>query len=100
METKTPKLRRDDAKRFIRQIKEYLETKFGLEPKCECRLGDYRWCPKADLFVEFKGVKLFIEVEGCQPHPDTNVTKYWYWIEKTKVKGKIVLIHVFGHEFY
>jgi len=94
------KFRRDDAKRFIQRIKTYLETEYHLKPKCECLLGTNRWRSKADIFVELKGVKLFIEVEGSQPHPDTNVAKYWYWIDQTKPKGKVVLIHVFGHEFY
>lgn len=94
------KLRRDDAKRFIQEIKIYLEKEHHLQPQCECLLGTDRWCSKADIFVEFKGMKLFVEVEGSQPHPDTNVTKYWYWIDQTKPKGKVVLIHIFGHEFY
>ena len=94
------KLRRDGAKKFIREIKKYLESEYQLQPKCECLLGTDRWCSKADIFIEFKGIKLFIEVEESQPHPDTNVAKYWYWIDQTKPKGKVVLIHVFGHEFY
>lgn len=92
--------RRDDAKKFIQGVQAYLEADHHLRPKCEHRLGTDRWCSKADIFVEFKDVKLFVEVEGSQPHPDTNVTKYWYWIDQTKPKGKVVLIHVFGHEFY
>lgn len=100
MDTAKKKLRRYDAKKFIQQIKVYLEQEHHLQPQREYPLGVERWCSKSDIYVEFNGGKLFIEVEGSQPHPDTNVTKYWYWIEHTKNKGKIILIHVFGNEFY
>lgn len=50
--------------------------------------------------IEFSKAKLFIEIEEGQPHPDTNVTKYWRWMEVENVKDKIILIQVFASEFY
>ncbi len=94
------KFRQSDARKFIRQISNYLEKEHGLPPQHEYPLGKDRWCSKSDIYVESKGRKLFIEVEGNQPHPDTNVTKYWYWIERTKKTEKVILIHVFGNKFY
>jgi len=96
------KIKRSYAKQFIMRIQEYLINTLKLDPKTEYRLGAYKWSHKADIFVEIKKLKmfLFVEVEGEQSHPDTNVTKYWYWMEKKIIDNKVVLVHVFGPIFY
>jgi len=96
------KLKKMTAKQFIRHIDKYIKNTLKLDSKCEYRLGEARWSHKADIEVEISKPKmqLFIEVDGEQPHPDTNVTKYWYWMNKNKISKKVVLIHIFGTAFY
>ena len=49
---------------------------------------------KADIFI--KGdPQIFVEVDEQQANPDTNVSKYWMYLEKNP-DLKITLIHVFG----
>ncbi len=42
--------------------------------------------------------EIFIEIEETQCHPDTNVSKYWMYLEENKDKN-IILIQFFGREF-
>jgi hypothetical protein len=92
--------RRNNASSFIKAIKDYVEGELGLKCKTEYRLGEDKWCSMADIAIEFSKAKLFIEIEEGQTHPDTNVTKYWNWMEKENIKDKIILIQVFGSKFY
>jgi len=96
------KIKKTDAKRFIMQIQKYLANTLKIDSKTEYLLGTDRWSHKSDIFAEIKKPKmfLFVEVEGEQSHPDTNVTKYWYWMEKNKIDKKVTLVHVFGSIFY
>ncbi|MDO8747742.1 MAG: hypothetical protein Q7J72_01320 [Candidatus Omnitrophota bacterium] len=89
-----------DLNEFIRNIKNYMLSEYGFGARSEYCLGPERWCFKADIACDIKNGKLIIEIEQGQPHPDTNVAKYWYWLEKSKYKGKLYLIQVFGREFY
>jgi len=55
-------------------------------------------CPqgfKSDGLITDGKILISLEVERSQPHPDTNVGKYWYVYEKCGKYDKIVLIHVF-----
>ena len=54
---------------------------------------------KADFSVELSSnTFLFVEVEETQTHPDTNVSKYWMFLEKNKGIN-IILIQIFGRGF-
>ena len=55
--------------------------------------------PRRDIEIIGGVFSRFLAVPASRL-PDTNVTKYWFWIEKMKIKEKIILIHVFGSEFY
>ena len=46
------------------------------------------------------GKKLMVvEIEASQPHPDTNVGKYWLLYEKYKKYNKIIVIHIYTPKF-
>jgi len=92
--------RKSNASKFIDDINNYLLNSLNKNTTKEYRLGNDIWCSKADLFLADKKNKIFIEVDEGQPHPDTNVLKYWYWMETENIKSKVLLIHVFGSYFY
>ena len=92
--------RKNNASKFIALIKDYLQDKLHLSPKTEYKLGNHAWSSKADIAIELGKNKFFVEVEEGQNHPDTNVTKYWSWIEKEKISNKVILIQIFGSDFY
>lgn len=85
---------------FIIKICKFLSKELRLEPQREYRLGDSKCDCMADVFFQVGNAVVFIEVEEGQPHPDTNLTKYWYWIEQKKIKSPVYLIQIFGKEFY
>jgi len=55
--------------------------------------------PKADIVIK-KGINewIVIEIEECQTHPDTNILKYWEFLEKNK-NLSLKLIHILGRGF-
>ena len=54
---------------------------------------------KADVFIKLENnYELFLEIEETQNHPDTNVSKYWMYLDK-KPDIKIILLQFFGRTF-
>ena len=84
------KTRKMTAKQFIRHIDKYIKNILRLDSECEYKMGKDKWSHKADIAVKISKpkIQLFVEVDGEQPHPDTNVTKYWYWLCKNKISKK------------
>lgn len=88
------------AKKFIKELAKYTVNTLRKKPIVEYSLGTKKWRSFSDLCIPARRSKVFIEIEEGQLHPDTNVTKYWYWLEQERIKDKIFLIHVFGSKFY
>lgn len=68
--------------------------------------GEYPLSPgertsfKADASIKFSPNWLvFLEIEEHQSHPDTNVSKYWTFLDSAAKGLDITLIQVFGSEF-
>jgi len=81
-------------KRICDKLKEYFK-----EGKTEYSFSKKKWDFKSDFKVEINPKDfLIVEIESSQPHPDTNVTKYWYILEKNP-DIKITLIQIFGRGF-
>jgi len=64
----------------------------------EVRLSKDKFSFKADAKIELNDEIIFIEVEEAQTHPDTNVSKYWMYLQENPDK-KIKLIQIFGRAF-
>jgi len=92
--------RKTAAKKFIKELAKYTANTLRQKPIPEYSLGREKWRYFSDLYIPVRKSKVFIEVEEGQPHPDTNVTKYWFWLDQQKIKDRIFLIHVFGSQFY
>lgn len=92
--------RKEIVDNFINKIENYIKNEFQLQIIKQYALGNHKWCSRADIGLDIKNIKLFVEIEEGQPHPDTNVTKYWYWINNEDIKNKVILIQVFGSDFY
>lgn len=92
--------KQSSAVKFVGALKEYLKKDFGIDSIPEYHLGHERYSFKSDLYFEVSGINIFIEVEDRQPHPDTNVSKYWQWVEENSIKLPVVLVQIFGKEFY
>ena len=53
---------------------------------------------KADIQINNDSELIFIEIKESQTHPDTNVSKYWVYLEGNLNK-KVKLIQIFGRGF-
>ncbi len=69
------------------------------EGRSEYPSSKEKWAFKSDFRVEISPKDfLIVEIEANQPHPDTNVTKYWKVLEENP-DTKITLIQIFGRGF-
>lgn len=76
------------------QLKEYFKE--GVK---ERKFSKDTWAFKSDFAIGLgQDNWLFVEIENAQPHPDTNVSKYWTLLDKNK-DVNITLIQIFGKRF-
>ena len=87
-------------------IGDYIEKNYGSKLQSQVSIN-HRFIisegaksPEADIFIEGNnGTQIAFELESNQPHPDTNVIKYWRWIKEHNIRNRIVLIHIYGSLF-
>ena len=100
------------ANELKKEIRNWLLVEIRI-PKEKIRIEkqlipQYKWSPKPDIDLPLdKETRIFIEIEDTQSHPESNVLKYWWWMEfeeagtreaRRQLK-KVVLIQVFGKQF-
>jgi len=64
----------------------------------EVYLSKEKFSFKADIQINNSSEVIFIEIEESQTHPDTNVSKYWGYLESNPNR-KVKLIQIFGRGF-
>ncbi len=90
------------SRSLANRIKEWVENNYsGIICVCEKQLeiGNIQ-SPKADLAIKKKnGDVIAIEIEDGQPHPDTNVTKYWYMKVNFSKRKHLTIIQIFSPRY-
>jgi len=68
-----------------------------LDIKFKKRKPNLKGWGRPDGYAIVDGVSLFVEIENTQKHPDTNVLKYWPFLEEEGTE-KMILVHVFSSQ--
>lgn len=96
------------AKRILTNLESWLIKKKGIDKSMigpKKLIPGYKCSPETDFQVRLNnGNRIFVEIEEGQKHPEGNVAKYWWWIEKKHISRdknikKVVLIQLFGKRF-
>jgi hypothetical protein len=96
---------KEKIKDWLRDRIRILEDKIKIDKKL---MPQYKWSPVPDIYIPLdEDTGIFIEIENKQQHPDSNVVKYWWWMELEEAEHrqlqnqlkKVILIQVFGEQF-